>query len=285
MQTLLSTPSTARAAVETPTVPQVTSLKLMVQGFQPMERRLLAGTALLSQRRLPRLDLIGEAEGETADVVMIDATDPLAMKWAADQPWLAHKTVIWVDAASAQRGHLVVRRPVQWPVIPMMLARLLEEGQSGFTSLAAAPVARALPHRSVLVVDDSLAVRAYLRSLLEPRGYAVTAADSAETGIALASATPFACILMDVLMPGIDGYEACRRIKARTRSGSGPAIVMLTSKSSPFDRIRGKMAGCDAYLTKPVATEQLHEVVARYTARPASQSVAPRSIAMTPQGA
>ena len=67
-------------------------------------------------------------------------------------------------------------------------------------------------------------------------------------------------------MPGIDGYEACRKIKAMPANSKNikPSIIMLTSKSSPFDRIRGKMAGCDAYLTKPVQKSHLMQVLAKY---------------------
>ncbi|MBC7499564.1 MAG: response regulator, partial [Herminiimonas sp.] len=128
--------------------------------------------------------------------------------------------------------------------------------------------------RSVLIVDDSMAVRGYLRSMLEPRGLIVTDVASAEEGVDAAGADSYACILMDVLMPGIDGYEACRRIKGRARSGTGAAIVMLTSKSSPFDRIRGKMAGCDAYLTKPVDPQTLYEVLSRFIPGPAQSTAA-----------
>ncbi|HSI55395.1 MAG TPA: response regulator, partial [Ramlibacter sp.] len=98
----------------------------------------------------------------------------------------------------------------------------------------------------------------------------VVEADSAEDGIAAATTQPFACVLMDVLMPGIDGFEACRRIKAKRAK---LPVIMLTSKSSPFDRVRGKMAGCDTYLTKPVDPAQLHEVVERHlgaSAKPAT---------------
>ncbi|MBC7514575.1 MAG: response regulator, partial [Herminiimonas sp.] len=151
---------------------------------------------------------------------------------------------------------------------PIILARALEQNPRNSIDADATIPASAPSRRAVLVVDDSLAVRAYLRSLLEPRGFIVSDADSAEAGIEAAGANPYACILMDVLMPGIDGYEACRRIKARARSGTGAAIVMLTSKSSPFDRIRGKMAGCDAYLTKPVDAHTLYDVLSRYITVP-----------------
>ena len=266
-----------------PAAPSPRAMKLFIHGFGETERRLLNGTILLSRRRQPVLELLSLTECSHADVVMIDGTDQKAVKWATDQAWLKDKAVIWVDAAAAAHAHISVKRPITWS-LPMLLARALEQSDEKNSNQV---VSVALPSPSlisVLVVDDSLAVRAYLRSLLEPRGYKVTDADSAEVGIEAAAATTYACILMDVLMPGIDGYEACRRIKARARNGNAPPIVMLTSKSSPFDRIRGKMAGCDAYLTKPVAVDHLHEVLSRWTTRTTgSSAAAPRGLNVAPQ--
>lgn len=115
--------------------------KLLVKGFNDnsMERRLLDGTVKLSQRRLPRLDLLSDADGERADAVLIDTRDPQAMKWAANQAWLMYKAVIWVDAQTARHGHTVVRRPVQWPNLPMLLARALEQGPTGQAGLFELP--------------------------------------------------------------------------------------------------------------------------------------------------
>lgn len=241
--------------------PTGATLKLLTKGFNAMEQQLLNGVVKLSQRRQPPICLVSDAD--TADVVMIDARDPLAMKWAIDQPRLERKVVIWVDAASAPRGHTMVRRPVQWTGTPMLLARALEQASQNNNACAQAPEPA---RRPVLVVDDSAVMQTHLRSMLEPRGLTVATADSAETAIKAAAATPYACILMDVVMPGIDGYEACRRIKASASSGKAPAVVMLTGKSSPFDRIRGKMAGCDDYLVKPVDPARLHQVLSRYVA-------------------
>ena len=268
--------------------PTEVALKLLTKGFTTMEHRLLSGTVLLSRRRQPRLDLINDDQGQSADVVMIDGADTTAMNWALQQPWLRQKVVIWVDAPATSPSHITIRRPVQWTSLPIILARALEQTPQKTNATIAAPVsvltsASTSSRQSVLVVDDSLAVRAYLRSLLEPRGFTVTDADSAEAGIAAAAANSYACILMDVLMPGIDGYEACRRIKARTRSG--PAIVMLTSKSSPFDRIRGKMAGCDAYLTKPVDANTLQDVLSRYVAAPVAPVAPIKPIQAAPTSA
>ena len=127
-----------------------------------------------------------------------------------------------------------------------------------------APAVSAQPR--VLVVDDSLAVRNHVQSLLSVFDVHVSLCESGELALAMAEKTHYHCILMDVLMPGMDGYETCRRLKATVKSKKPLPVVMLTSKSSPFDRIRGKMAGCDAYLTKPVDPKELGNTLAKFIA-------------------
>lgn len=241
-------------------------LKVLVKGFSVVEHRLLEGTVKLSQRRAPRIDLVADADGPQADVVMLDAHDAATMQWANAQPWLLSKPVILAGAKAARPGHMAIERHVQWPILPVLLYKALERAPQSATAPSVASASAQLANRRVLIVDDSLAARAHLRSLLERMGVEVTEADTAEAGIDIAAQGAFACVLMDVLMPGIDGFEACRRIKARARSGAALPVVMLTSKSSPFDRVRGKMAGCDTYLTKPVDPGHLHEVIARHVA-------------------
>jgi twitching motility two-component system response regulator PilG len=240
-------------------------LKLAVHGLRPVERDLLEGVVKVSQRRTPRLQILDDEHARDADVVMIDARDPEAAAWARRRPWLARRAVIWIDGTEAAPGHILVRRPVQWPVLPMLLARALELGPAAISSHVppvVTPTAGATGQK-ILVVHESLAERAQLRSLLEHRGYAVTDADSVEVALLSLAERKFDCVLMDMLAHGGDGYEACRRIKDRLRGAASVPVVMLTSKGSPFDRLRGKMAGCDAYLTKPLDPRQLAEVLAQ----------------------
>src|SRR6185369_4424019 len=114
-------------AVPHPSYAESSALKLLVRGFNPMERALLDGTVRLSRRRAPLLQLLSESDVDAADVVMIDVRDASAMEWAHATPALKGKPVIWVDADSAGLGHTAVRRPVQWPVLPMLLARALKQ--------------------------------------------------------------------------------------------------------------------------------------------------------------
>jgi two-component system, cell cycle response regulator len=248
------------------------TLKLYVRGLGPDERQLLDGLVRVSQRRSPRLELLNEYRARDADVVLIDNANAEASAWAKNQSWLKDKAVMWIGADSVPIGHTLLQRPVQWSILPMQMARALEHspGTAAWVeasrpaaleaSTAPAALTSSSP-RQILVVDDSLAIRNYMRSLLEAGGFVVSLADSVQSALKLLSQQRFDCVMMDVLMPDLDGYEGCRRVKAMLRGAQTVPVVMLTSKSSPFDRIRGKMAGCDAYLTKPVDPKQLGEVL------------------------
>lgn len=256
-------------------------LKVLVLGFNENERRLLHAIVKLSQRRNPALHLLDESEGQLADVILIDALDKNATNWAEAQPWLADKPVGWVDTPrDVPPGHSKLDRPVQWPILPMLLSRILfntggeskdakqdaetTPSASGTVSETTAHTTESMEGKRVLVVDDSLAVRQQLKIFLEKSGLIVSFAENGEAAIKSCQTASYDCILLDVLMPGIDGYETCRRIKSLLQNMQGTKIIMLTSRTSPFDRIRGKMAGCDAYLTKPVLPQKLHETLNQY---------------------
>ena len=106
----------------------------------------------------------------------------------------------------------------------------------------------------LLVVDDDPSVREALALLLELNGFDVeTAADGREAIRTMALASPDAVIL-DVLMPGIDGIEVCRRMRA---VGDRTPVLMLTARDSLGERVAGLEAGADDYLAKPFAREEL----------------------------
>lgn len=241
-------------------------VRIAVRGLPERERHLLAGLVRLSERdtrhRALRLAVLPDLEAQQADVVLVDAADPASLVWARQQPWLADKAVIWIDAQHAPAGHIATRRPVQWPVLPLLLSRAMDNKPRMAAPPQAAPQVRNRRPR-LLVVDDSTIARTQVRSLLSLQGCDAVEAENVSDGLAKLAAERFDAVLMDVVMPGEDGYDGCRKVKAQTRAAGGVPVVMLTSKSSPFDRIRGKMAGCDAYLAKPVDVQQLAQVLAQ----------------------
>jgi len=114
-----------------------------------------------------------------------------------------------------------------------------------------------------LVVDDSLAVRKQIEIEFGLLDTEVDCVDSAEAAIDASAKTAYDIIFMDVVMPGMDGYAACKRIKRSPLNKNTP-IVLLTSRSSSFDKIKGTLAGCDTYLVKPINHNEFESVVNKY---------------------
>jgi two-component system response regulator MprA len=110
------------------------------------------------------------------------------------------------------------------------------------------------PKPRVLVVDDDRAVRESLRRSLEFNGYAVSlAADGAEALAGIAAAAPDV-VVMDVMMPRLDGLETTRALRS---AGNDLPILVLTARDAVGDRVEGLDAGADDYLTKPFALQEL----------------------------
>jgi len=115
----------------------------------------------------------------------------------------------------------------------------------------------------VLVVDDSLSVRTQMDLCLRLHDLSVDMAENAETALEMIENGNYDVIFLDVVLPEMDGYKVCKLIKSNEEKRSIP-IVMLTGKTSPFNKVRGVMAGCDRYLTKPVDAEELKLVLHQY---------------------
>ena len=110
--------------------------------------------------------------------------------------------------------------------------------------------------RRVLVADDSASNREFLRTILEHAGWTVEEADDGMAAVAMAVAAPPDVILLDVHMPGADGYEALRQMRARPELAVTP-IFAITAYAMEGDEERGLAAGFTGYLTKPLTRRQL----------------------------
>src|SRR5437016_8231280 len=105
----------------------------------------------------------------------------------------------------------------------------------------------------VLVVEDDERIRASLRMLLEDEGHAVDEFGTGEEGLESFGRRPADIVLVDVMLPGIDGLEVCRRL----RRGSDVPILMLTARSDSHDVVAGLEAGADDYVTKPAVPKEI----------------------------
>jgi len=106
----------------------------------------------------------------------------------------------------------------------------------------------------ILIVEDETAIRTGLVDVFVYHGYDVDYAEHGEEGLSKALSGLFDLILLDVMLPGIDGFEICNRIRAQDRQ---QAVIMLTAKTSDEDIVQGLTLGADDYVSKPFSVTQL----------------------------
>jgi CheY-like chemotaxis protein len=175
--------------------------------------------------------------------------------------------------ASLPASAKIADAPMQ-PAAPAPVAKIAEQPMQAPAPVmpppapvmpAATPTPRHEEHNfRVLAVDDSPLMRTFLQNKLQPYGINPEFASSGEEALFKISKNHFDMIFLDVMLPGMDGYDVCKMIK-KNKDNNLMKVVMLTSKDKTFDKIRGTMAGCDGYLTKPVDELKLRAIIERHT--------------------
>ena len=110
-----------------------------------------------------------------------------------------------------------------------------------------------MPKEKVLIVDDEARILRLVRSNLEPQGYKVLTAMDGESALTAAEMNDPDLIILDLMLPRLDGFEVCRRL----REFSTVPIIILTAKGEEVDKVKGLDAGADDYLTKPFGVPEL----------------------------
>jgi len=124
----------------------------------------------------------------------------------------------------------------------------------------------------VLIVEDERKVSAYVKRGLEEQGYAVDAVYSGRDALDWAEAAPYDLIILDILLPELDGLSVCRELRCR---GFRTPILMLTARDAVDDRVAGLDAGADDYLVKPFALKELLARLRALTRRAAEAAKSP----------
>jgi two-component system cell cycle response regulator len=267
-----------------------------VIGFNPVERSMLASIFALAARRDPgfvQYDPATTASG-SADIYLVDAESPEALNEFRTLSKRANLPAVMVGANVDSLGFPLLPRPLQWARLLQALEETVAEAgpskgraeEDGTLplgkALSASGAGRSHPGGSappaldeasalkrargdtVLVVDDNASVRMFMKAKLAPFNFEVDFAETGEEAVGLTGSREYTCVFLDVVLPGIDGYQVCKMIKANKQAMRKTAVVMLTSRSSPFDKLRGSLAGCDEYLTKPLDEDRLLEVIAQF---------------------
>ena len=129
----------------------------------------------------------------------------------------------------------------------------------------------------ILIIEDELPMRTALQDALEAEGYRVLTASNGESGLERALAEKPDLILLDLMMPKLDGYTVCRELR---RLANPVPILMLTAKGQVEDRVKGLDSGADDYLVKPFSTEELLARVRALLRRTEKSIRALRSLAL-----
>ena len=117
-----------------------------------------------------------------------------------------------------------------------------------------------MPIQKILVVDDSKTEQMYISDILRKNGYQVTTADDADQAMASMVADKPDLVLLDVVMPGMNGFQATRQISKGKDTQHIP-VVIVSTKDQATDRVWGKRQGACDYLTKPIDEQQLIDVI------------------------
>jgi two-component system, cell cycle response regulator len=200
-----------------------------------------------------------------------------AVKTVAPVPFSAETFRIQEDAPFIAVSKPVVTTPqaaqqIQSKPVPAPATFALNEARSFNPPVLEVDILFSEPRKNandvtgrVLIVDDSDIALKYMQNRLRHFGYESELAKSGEEALALVGKHSYHFVFLDVMMEGMDGYKTCRAIKNnKARHGPPPVVVMLTSRGGTVDKIRGAMAGCDAYLTKPLNEKQLSGVLAKH---------------------
>lgn len=121
-------------------------------------------------------------------------------------------------------------------------------------------------HDTVLIVDDDASYRAFVSSIFRRVGYQTSEASSGEDALTAVRQARPSCVLLDVLLPGVTGYEVCREL--RDEHGDGLPIIFVTGeRTQPGDRVAGLLLGADDYVIKPFDPDELLARVRRMIVR------------------
>lgn len=218
-------------------------------------------------------------DATAARIVIVNAEDVIAMATWNKLAEIKPVPILLLITAAEQVPYVqyFIPRPFGPSKVLMMLDKIVKDQLEGGaekevfsganksaqrhpSTHAASPVR----HRA-LVVDDSPTVRKQLVLELASFNIRVDTAETGEQGLEMLQNNHYDIIFLDVVLPNADGYQICKTIRKNQETKRTP-IIMLTSKSSPFDKVRGSLAGCSSYLTKPVDYDNFFRVLEGYLA-------------------
>lgn len=258
--------------------------KVAIVGFSETQSKVLSSICWLSRSRNRKITYTLVKKTTDAQVIIFNADSKKVQSfWEQKSNTLTRskKKIVWVgqknDALLQKEYRLTL--PFTAPKVFEVIDHLI------FTEFNSAPDLRigdseetkimprllkhnntenqTYSHTKVLVVDDSEIIRNQIKIELRSLGIQADFAESGEDALRKVQNKHYELILLDIVLPGIDGYQVCKIIKKQYDT----KVIMLTSESSALNKVKGLIAGCDSYLTKPVSHEKFLRTAKKYLSK------------------
>lgn len=251
-----------------------TSFPIALLGFSAFERATFESFFRLAGRRQTAYQIVDDAQ--QAVLLIGNADDAAVMRRLAGKR--DEQRVLLIGASDGGTGWPLQPRPIRLMGVLSAVDEVLAPQQARqapaarrsareqpVPAPAAPPAAVVADDDDILVVDDSDTALRFMQNLLRRFGFKAEMVHSGEQALERVAARPYKFVFLDVMMAGMDGYQACRAIKQhKNPDGKPPVVVLLTSRGSAIDKIKGSLAGCDAYLVKPLEESALIAVLTRH---------------------
>ncbi len=256
------------------------SFSVAVIGISDSERQILKNIFKLSSYRT-RSYALKDTPAEAEILIVNESTkDAINDAMRAQESQIRKAPIVLVATSQTPSYTYIIRRPFgatrvlsvldkvaikELSFVPELVISDDNELSSSAADVLKDPV-KSEPQQKrfrALVVDDSLAVRKLMELEFRMLNIAADFAENASQAFELIRRVKYDIILLDVVLPDIDGYKVCRNIKKEKATKDTP-VLMLTSKSSTFDRVRGKLSGCNSYLTKPAQSDTFQQIIRKY---------------------
>lgn len=253
--------------------------RVALLGFSLFERSTLATYFRLATPRDPGFELVSARDG--SDFILADADDAASVQLVLTTERLGE--TVFIGSQAPEGAVAWMMRPIDPLQVMRELDAMLQLRQGGAEPAAAkTPAARPAPAEqppappapptgpAALLVDDSALALRFLASRLQPWGLAVECVSSSGKAVERLAQRNYEFVFIDVELGAeseLDGLALCQHIK-RNHPLAGSVLVMVSAHHSELDRVRGTLAGCDAYLGKPLQAAELERLLLRQGLKP-----------------
>jgi len=249
------------------------SRTVAVVGFNATELLVLGSIFGLAAKRIPRF--VRHTDRATRpDLFLADADDASRIAELLQRNADGGAPVVLVGSSDHGTGWPILSRPLQWAKVIVAFDHAIRATVSAAPPLTTVPepvqrAARRTGPDTILIVGSDRGFNAFVFDRLSRHAVAIEEVPDVDVALERFIAGHYPCVIIDADSRGVEGLRLCKAIKSR--KGSQPtAVIIASSGTEQFDRVRATMAGCDAFLSKPLSDRKLDEAIQRYVAAAAT---------------